>query len=58
MDIPGLDQVRHCEDGAKEDADAPDRDVCDSQERVFAAHYSTGRDDDRFCTAVDVDWKV
>lgn len=44
--LPRLDHVRDGEDGAEENADSADDDVCDTEERVLTSHDGSSRDQD------------
>ena len=51
--LPGLEELSHGEEGAKEDAEAADDDVGDTEERVSAAHDCTSREQDGLGAGVD-----
>jgi hypothetical protein len=53
--FPRLNEMRSQEHRAQQDANTAHNKVCDTEERVLAAHDSARRDEDRFGTAVLVD---
>lgn len=50
--LPWLDEMRYCEQGAEHDADAADNNVGDAEEGVLAAHDGACADYYGFCAAV------
>lgn len=53
--FPRLNEMRSQEHRAQQDANTAHNKVCDTEERVLAAHDGARRDEDRFGTAVLVD---
>lgn len=45
-DAPRLQQVRDCEQDAKDDANSSDNDVCDAQEGITTTHHCSSTEDD------------
>ncbi len=57
-DIPRLDKVYRCEDCPKDNANASNGHICNTQERVLASHHSPSRYDQGFRASVFSDNKV
>ena len=56
--VPGLDEMGHREQGAKDNANATDCHIRYPKKRVFPSHHGSSRYDQGLGTSKYIDWKV